>query len=69
VAILELTPSEGFSETFEARVFIDVHMLAVCDGKERTAEQRKTLFSAVGFKLVGVTETRSPMRVVEAVGI
>jgi len=66
---MECTPGEGFAETFSARVFVDVHMLATCDGKERTAEQWKTLFSAVGFKLVGVTETRSPMRVVEAVGI
>ena len=66
---MECTPAESLAEALSARLWIDVHMLALCDGKERTAKQWKTVFSTVGFKLIGVTETRSPMKVVEAVGI
>ena len=69
LVLLECTPAEGVQETMSARVWIDIHMLVLVDGKERTASQWKTLFSAVGFKLISVTETRSAMKVIEAISI
>ena len=67
--MMECTPAEALAETSSARVWLDVHMLTLCDGKERTAEQLKTLFAVAGFKLIAVTETRSPMKAIEAVAM
>ena len=69
IAIMECTPADDLEEKMAARVWLDVHMLALCPGKERTLAQWHKLFAAAGFKLTGITETRSPMKVIEATGI
>ncbi len=66
---MECTPADGIQETLSARVWMDIHMLVLNGGAERTAAQWKTLFSATGFKLIGVTETRSALKVIEAAGV
>ena len=47
--------------------FIDIEMLALPGGKERTAEEFKTLFASSGFELTNIVPTKSPLSVVEAV--
>ena len=44
---------------------LDVIMLSVTGGRERTVSQVAELFDAAGFRLVGVTETAGAMRIVE----
>jgi hypothetical protein len=66
---MECTPADNLDENMAARVWLDVHMLALCPGKERTKAQWNKIFAAAGFKLIGITETRSPMKVIMAKGI
>lgn len=37
LALLELAPADGLRERFEGFVYMDVQMLIVCDGMERSA--------------------------------
>jgi O-methyltransferase domain len=37
LALLELAPADGLQERFEGFVYMDVQMLTVCDGMERSA--------------------------------
>jgi hypothetical protein len=48
---------------------LDLIMLIVTGGRERTAAELRRFFERAGFQLTAVTETASPMRVVEAVAI
>ena len=45
---------------------LDLNMLVMLTGKERTAEEFGALFEKAGLKLSGVTPTHSPVAVVEA---
>jgi hypothetical protein len=45
---------------------LDLIMLTVTGGRERTASQLSALLERAGFRLDRVTETASPMRIVEA---
>jgi hypothetical protein len=54
-------PGPHFSKT------LDIMMLAVTGGRERTAPEYETLLAAAGFRLERVTPTRSQHSVVEAV--
>jgi SAM-dependent methyltransferase len=45
---------------------IDLTMLAMLTGRERTAEEFRALFEATGFSFGGVTATPSPISVIEA---
>jgi len=45
---------------------IDLEMLRLPGGKERTAEEFAALFDRAGFKLTRVVPTRCPLSVVEA---
>jgi C-methyltransferase len=45
---------------------LDIIMLTVTGGRERTADQLGNLFDAAGFGLVRVIDTRSSIRIVEA---
>ncbi len=47
--------------------FIDMEMLALPGGKERTKEEFAALFDHCGFKLTKVVPMKSPLSVVEAV--
>ena len=46
---------------------IDIEMMALPGGRERTADEFKTLFARSGFELTKVVPTKSPLSVVEAV--
>jgi hypothetical protein len=49
--------------------FIDLNMLVMTGGKERTAEEFRRLYEASGFKLVRIVPTDSPFGVIEGVKI
>jgi hypothetical protein len=46
---------------------LDVVMLAIPGGRERTADEYRTLFTAAGFKVTRIVPTASPVSVVEGV--
>lgn len=48
---------------------LDLIMLIMTGGRERTAAELRNLFALAGFQLTAVTETASPMRIVEAIAI
>jgi hypothetical protein len=48
---------------------MDLNMLAMTGGKERTAAEYAALFEKTGFKLTRVIPTPSPMQIVEAVRV
>jgi hypothetical protein len=45
---------------------MDVHMMVMTGGRERTAAEYAALFAAAGFKFNKVTPTESPVSIVEA---
>jgi hypothetical protein len=47
--------------------FIDLNMLVMTGGLERTEEEFRRLLEASGFRLVRVISTDSPISIVEAV--
>lgn len=53
----------------ETAAMLDVHMLAMEDGTERTKSQWESLFKQTGFRLAATYPTRSPFTVTEARGI
>lgn len=48
---------------------MDLNMLVMTGGKERTATEYAALFEKTGFRLTGVIPTPSPMQIVEAVRV
>ena len=44
---------------------MDLNMLAMTSGKERTAAEYADLLERSGFKFIGVRETPSPLQLVE----
>lgn len=49
--------------------WVDLEMLVVAGGRERTAEQYRSLLARAGFRLTGVVPTAAPISVVEAVPV
>ena len=47
--------------------FIDLNMLVMTGGKERTEEEFRQLYEAAGFKLTRIVPTESPFSVIEGV--
>jgi ubiquinone/menaquinone biosynthesis C-methylase UbiE len=47
--------------------FIDLNMLVMTGGKERTAEEFRQLYEAAGFTLTRIVATESPFSVIEGV--
>ncbi|GAC1523746.1 MAG: methyltransferase [Chloroflexota bacterium] len=47
--------------------FMDLHMLAVVEGRERTAAEFRALLAAAGFTVTRIIDTGRPMSIVEAV--
>jgi O-methyltransferase domain/Dimerisation domain len=45
---------------------LDIEMLLVNDGRERTAGEYRRLFDEAGFQMVGVVDTASPYSIIEA---
>lgn len=46
---------------------MDVHMMVMTGGRERTEAEHAALFARAGFRLARVVPTHSPVSVVEAV--
>jgi hypothetical protein len=49
--------------------FIDLNMLAMTGGRERTEEEFRALYDAGGFRLTRVVPTDSPFSVIEGVRV
>lgn len=49
--------------------FIDLNMLVMTGGKERTEEEFRQLYEASGFKLTRIVATESPFSVIEGVKV
>src|SRR5882724_1468098 len=49
--------------------FIDLNMLVMTGGRERTEEEFRTLYDAAGFRLTRVVATESPFSVIEGVRV
>ena len=47
--------------------FIDIEMLLFPGGRERTADEFRSLFERSGFHMTKVVPTKSPLSVVEAI--
>jgi hypothetical protein len=47
--------------------FIDIEMLLFPGGRERTADEFRSLFEGSGFRLIKVVPTKSPLSVIEAI--
>jgi len=47
--------------------FIDIEMLLFPGGRERTADEFKSLFERSGFHMKKIVPTKSPLSVIEAV--
>jgi hypothetical protein len=47
--------------------FIDIEMLLLPGGRERSANEFQSLFAGAGFELTNIVPTKSPLSVVEAV--
>ena len=61
---LAIDPTEHVLE--QARSGLDMLMMTMFEGKERTLEQLRVLLAAAGFEVVAVTATRSIFQVIEA---
>jgi hypothetical protein len=64
VLIIEMVVPEDASPS--AAPLMDLNMLVLLPGRERTAGQYGELLSATGFRLIDVRPTHSPMQVVVA---
>jgi O-methyltransferase domain/Dimerisation domain len=49
--------------------FIDLNMLVMNGGRERTAEEFRKLYEASGFRLIRIVPTESPFSVIEGVRV
>lgn len=47
--------------------FLDLNMLVMAGGRERTEEEYRMLLQAAGFQLTRIIPTSSPISVIEAV--
>jgi len=68
VLLVESVVEEDDSVPSMSKV-MDLNMLAMTGGKERTATEYRALLEKTGFKLTRVIPTPSPMQIVEAVRI
>ena len=67
VILLEMVMPPG-NDPHPAK-FLDIEMLTMVSGKERTEAEFDELFDRAGFKLTRILPTRSPVCVIEAVKI
>jgi hypothetical protein len=65
VILLESVLAAGNTPDFGK--FIDIEMLLFPGGRERTADEFKSLFERSGFHLTKIVPTKSPLSVVEAI--
>jgi cyclopropane fatty-acyl-phospholipid synthase-like methyltransferase len=62
-AVVPNTPEPHFSK------FIDLNMLIMTGGRERTEEEFRKLYEASGFHLIRIVPTESPFSVIEGVKV
>ncbi|WP_051669509.1 methyltransferase [Bryobacter aggregatus] len=67
VLLLEFTA--GAANVPDLGKLMDINMMAMTGGKERTAEEFASLFAASGFKLGRILPTPSPVHVVEGLPV
>jgi hypothetical protein len=67
VILLESVIAAGSAPDFGK--FLDIEMLAMPGGRERSADEFRALFAGAGFELTRVVPTKSPLSVVEAVRV
>ena len=65
--LVELVVPPGFAPHF-AHV-LDLEMMVICDGKERTEPEYRELLAGAGFRLTRVIPTEGPHSLVEAVPV
>jgi 2-polyprenyl-3-methyl-5-hydroxy-6-metoxy-1,4-benzoquinol methylase len=63
--LVELVVPPGFTPHMSH--ILDLEMMVICDGKERTEAEYGTLLSGAGFRLTRVVPTEGPFGLVEAV--
>jgi ubiquinone/menaquinone biosynthesis C-methylase UbiE len=63
--IIEMVVTEGNHPDLSK--FVDLNMLVMTGGRERTKAEFKSLLAGAGFKLTRVIQTASPFAVIEAV--
>jgi ubiquinone/menaquinone biosynthesis C-methylase UbiE len=62
-AVVPATSEPHFSK------FIDLNMLVITGGRERTAEEFRKLYEASGFRVTRIVPTESPFSVIEGVKV
>lgn len=67
VVLLESVLAPG--DSFQMAKWLDIEMLLLPGGRERTEEEFRALFAGAGFRLTQVVPTRSPLSVLEAVKV
>ena len=55
---------EGDESVLET-VMLDIHMLVITGGRERTAAEDGALYEQAGFRLIRVVPTNSPSSLIE----
>ena len=68
VLLVEMVVVEDDAAPSMSKV-MDLNMLSMTGGKERTASEYAELFEKTGFRLTNVIPTPSPMQIVEAVRV
>jgi O-methyltransferase len=61
--VIEMVLQEGAPEPIGN--LLDLNMLVMSGGRERTATEYRRLFEKVGFRLKGITPTTAPVSVIE----
>jgi hypothetical protein len=64
--LLEFTINEDFESQF-VRIYLDLLMMVMLNGQERSAGDLNTLLDASGFRMTRLIPTRSTINIVEAV--
>jgi hypothetical protein len=65
IILLEFVVPTGKKSSFSK--ILDLNMLVMNGGRERTAEEFRKLFDAAGLKMTRIIPTLSPLSVIEAV--
>lgn len=70
LSVCQTIPAEPVDSMAAMKSFMDLNMLVVCNGKERSVQRHwRPLLNSAQFRICGVTDTRSEYRILEAEGI
>jgi hypothetical protein len=65
LVLVELVVPPGFAP--HPAQILDLEMMVICDGKERTEAEYRELLAGAGFRLTRIVPTEGPHSLVEAV--